>query len=279
MKTTIIADSHKLSAFERCPRSCYYSYYKHIEQPKPRDAFSKGTLMHDLLYWFYKFKIENRPFESCTKNAIEHAMSRPVISCWFLVSDIDRLLILRKFAEYCNYYRKEAIQPVGVEVGFSKTFYEDDSVHFIYEGKIDFIAEVERNRLAWVDHKTQAFKYDIIGERNQFMGYSWALKYNTGMINFIGLQDSYKPDQAFRRQIVTYKVSLLAEWYETMKRLFFRMALAHEEMAHFDKHRTACEGKFGLCEFHRVCSETSPNIIDGIITNEYKARPQWIPWE
>ncbi len=276
-KIVIQADSHQLSQFERCKRSYYWPYVVNIEGMKDKAAFLKGNAMHDLLFHFYSSKIKSLPYETCCANAF--SMAEESIK---KLEMGEKLLITQKFAEYCEFYRREILTPIGVEVGFSKTFYEDDRFHFIYEGKIDFIAEIERGRYVWVDHKTQAYAYKLIPETNQFMGYSWALGYNTGMINYIGLQKSYAPKDSFRREICTYKASLIDEWKSTMLRLFFQLAsasLSGNKMEAYDKQRTSCTNKWGICEYLRLCNEVSPNIINGIASQEYKSKEIWSPWE
>lgn len=274
-KIIVRFDSHQLSAFQRCPRSYFLNYKMHKEAVKDKSAFLKGNAGHDMLYHYYSLKIKKEPFEKCVAGGIELSKAS-----WEKLLGEERVLILTKYAQYCNYYRSEAIKPVGVEVGFSKVFFEDSSFLFIYEGKIDFVAEIERGRTAWVDHKTQAFKYDLIAEVNQFMGYCWAVGYNTGMINYIGLQSSYKPEDAFRRQICSYKKGLIDEWYQVTLRAFYQMAHLGESIGNFEKHRTGCQiGKFGNCDYLRVCQETSPVIIQRILHQEYRDREVWSPWE
>lgn len=279
-KTIIHLDSHQLSAFQRCPRSYFLGYKAHKEAKKDKVAFVRGNVMHDLLYHFYSLKIKGEPFEKCVTGAIELCQTGTFKLRWDALIGDARILILRKFAEYSKYYRNEILRPVGVEVGFSKIFYEDDMFLFMYEGKIDFIAEIERGRIAWADHKTQAFKYELIPEVNQFMGYSWALNYNTGLINYIGLQESLPPKDSMRRTICSYTPQLIEEWRKVTLRAFFQIAALRDDVTNYEKHRTGCQiGKFGNCDFLRACHEPSLVVLQGILEREYQQRDIWIPWE
>jgi hypothetical protein len=193
----------------------------------------------------------------------------------------DYMLIARKFAEYCGYYRSENIQPLAVEKGFSKVIYEDAHHLFVYEGRIDFVGKFLNDPIRyWVDHKTESRKEDLNQNSFQFLGYSWALGTTNGLINYIGFQESKGPSEAFRRTIVNHRKDLIEEWREQVINIYFRIANLHRH-GYYLKNRTHCKPyACSPCMFHEICDQTNPRKIAALIQEGFDRRKTpWRAWE
>lgn len=275
-RLTIIADSHILSSAVACERYHELTHVLHYQPKGLNIAQSRGTHLHNLLYLFYKQKMKKQPFNVCVNAGLRY------LRIAGKKMDAEAFMLLsRKYAEYCGYYRSENIQPLAVEKGFSKIIYEDEYFLFIYEGRIDFIGKFPNDPMKyWVDHKTEARKEDLNPNSFQFIGYSWALETNNGLINYIGFQESKGPSEAFRRTIITHKRNLIEEWKQDAINIFFRMAALHIHGIYL-KYRTNCKHySCSPCVFHEVCNETNPRIINAILQKDFVVRDKpWRAWE
>jgi hypothetical protein len=270
-KITILADSHQLSEYQRCPRLFQYSTLERKGTRRLKDALNKGTGMHNLLYLYYKSRIKNLSVEKSVKNALRYMRYQRSMT-----KDHTRV-IYPKVLQYFAHYANETWKPLQAEIGFSKPIYEDDEHLFVYQGKIDLLMEVQRVN-AFVDHKTQSMQKQLPQDSNQFLGYAWATGWNMGIINYINLSESKAPKDAFRREICNYTPQLVQEWKDTAIETFLRMA-ADMRREKFNKQRQGCLGVYGLCDFIDVCKQTSPVVIKGILERDFITKEHWSPWD
>jgi len=260
----------------RCEQLYNLASLQHWQGKEVNYGMYKGTHMHNLLYLFYKCKIKKYPFNKCILNALRYLR----IAGKKMSAD-DYMLIARKSSEYFNHYRNENIQPIAVEKGFSKILYEDLHFLFIYEGRIDFIGKFPNDRsVYWVDHKTESRKEDLNPNSFQFLGYSWALNTTNGLINYIGMQESKSPNDAFRRTIVSHRKDLIQEWKEQAITIFFRIAELNYGHT-FIKNRTQCKPyACSPCVFHEVCAQTNPRKIQALLEQDFvKRETPWKAWD
>jgi hypothetical protein len=236
----------------------------------------RGTQIHNLLYLFYKSKLKKKSYNLCVSNAMRYLR---LIGKTMKIEDF--LLLSRKFGEYVAYYRNENIQPLAVEKGFSKILYQDAYYLFIYEGRIDFIGRFLNDPLKyWVDHKSESQKEDLNPDSFQFLGYSWALNTSSGLINYIGFQESKSPADAFRRTIVNHPKALIEDWKERAIHIYFRIARTHDQN-YYEKNRNQCKPyKCRPCDFNEVCHNTNPRMISALLSKNFVVRKSpWRAWD
>lgn len=275
-RLTLTLDSHTLSQITRCENLYNLSTIQGLQPKGQNFGQYRGTQFHNLLYLFYKSKLRKRPYNQCTLDAMRYLRL-----IGKTMKSEDWMLLSRKFGEYCGYYRNENIQPLAVEKGFSKILYEDMHHLFIYEGRIDFIGKFLNDPLRyWVDHKTESRKEDLNQNSFQFLGYSWALGTTNGLINYIGMQETKGPSDAFRRTIVNHRKDLIEEWKEQTINLYFRLANLHRH-GYYTKYRTSCKPyQCRPCDFYEVCNQTNQRKIDAIISTDFAKRDKpWRAWD
>jgi hypothetical protein len=260
----------------RCEEYYNLASLQQLQSKEANFGQSRGTHVHNLLYLFYKCKIKRYPFNKCVNAGLRYMR----IAGKNMKAE-DFMLLTRKYGEYCAYYRNENIQPLAVEKGFSKILYEDRYFLFIYEGRIDFIGKFLNDPAKyWVDHKSEARKEDLNPDSFQFLGYSWALGAWNGLINYIGMQESKGPADAFRRTIVTHRKDLIQEWKEQAIQIFFKIAALNAQKT-FLKNRTQCK-PYGCrpCMFHGVCAQTHPQKKRLLLEESFVKRlDPWRAWD
>jgi len=157
--------------------------------------------------------------------------------------------------------------PIVAEKGFTKRFYEDDKYLFVYEGKPDLTVFLSSRRdiTSIVDHKSQTRRSDYYSYNNQAIGYCWASEIDCFTYNFFGLQETGKPEDWFRRVSKIYTKQELDDWYQTTLKWFKKIANDED----YNK-SMQCEGKYGICEFHKLCEIRDNDIRNDIIRREFK---------
>lgn len=136
------------------------------------------------------------------------------------------------------------------------------SVKVLLIGKIDLIYR-SSGGLYILDHKTSSISTNMAEFElaQQFYGYSYAAEHLIGepvvgfVINRMVCRKPTRTGEAFvlERRVFPTQRGLLAEWQSdilTMVSGLFRYAATES----FPKHTTWCVGKFGACQFHKVCS-------------------------
>lgn len=269
-QTIIIVDSHQLSEFQRCPRLYSYAQVQQFGSTRLKDALVKGTGLHNMLYLFYKARIQ--------KHSVAYAMKKVLSYMRFqrkmTIEHIQQ--VQPKILQYIAHYQNETWKPLAAEIGFSKVLYEDSQFKFIYEGKIDLLMEVQGIK-AFVDHKSQSRHRNLPQDSNQFLGYAWATGFKLGIINFLNLAPSLSPKDAFRREICNYSTALVDEWKEGAIETCIQMARAREANG-YKKQRQGCLGVYGLCDFEAVCKQTSQLITIGMLQRDFVKKDKWEPW-
>lgn len=270
-KITIIADSHQLSEYQRCPSLYEKSQVQQFGTEKMKTAFIKGRAIHDVLETYYLCKIQKKPIDQCVMEALLKLQTQKELS-----KDEFRI-ISPKLIQYFAHYRDETWVPLKTEIGFSKLLYEDSNHLFVYEGKIDLLLEVQRAK-AFSDHKSQSRHQNLPQDSNQFLGYAWATGLMLGIINFLNLAESKAPKDAFRREICNYTPNLIKEWTEGAIDTMLRMARSQRE-GRYLKQRHGCLGVYGLCDFIDVCKQTSKLVQIGMLKRDFIIKEPWSPWE
>jgi hypothetical protein len=255
-KTVIKLDSQQLVGLERCARYYEYSFIKSLEPKIKAAALNKGGHLSSALELYYKAKMEGKPFNDCFNLGFAYLSAAEFFDgkTEKESAQSQQLLLVRKFAEYCNYYHNEKEWPIAVESGFSKNLYEDDSLLIIYEGKPDLVVANPRgsNDIYPFDHKSESRRNELHGFSNQFLGYAWALEADKLVVNYIGLQESFKPEEAFLRVVHRYSKADIEDWRNNVVRNVKEFIHATSD-GYYPKKRSACDTKYGLCRYAKLC--------------------------
>lgn len=293
-RLVLTLDSHLLSYYQCCPRKFWLIFAEHLNPRKITQAYEVGTLIHEMLRRVDRAKLQKRRrFTDAQLMEIGFRTirrSKALLNGSQRDSKEHRETVLFHISQFVNFYawnkaQERFYQPVGYEVGFSKILYEDSDVLFIYEGRIDKIIKVvnpddpRSGFLSWVDYKSQSRDYALYPNRNQFLGYSWALDTNIGFINYYGLQKEKKDPHKYKT--VFHHPELINQWraetIATYREILAKLSFGENE---FKRNRYGCDsGKFGFCQFTALCDNawTDSKITDGLTKINFEKR-EWKPW-
>jgi len=263
----VAADSHQLSAFQSCRQKYKYETVELIGPKKTAAALNRGTLWHLLM----EEKVNGTEMPQLFQLIADSE-----------VSDEDKKLITERFLTYTAHWagEKSNWEIIGTEVGFDKILYQDDNTLFVYRGKVDLIFKLQ-GLIFWLDYKTQNPKYAFghYHYTNQFLGYSWAIGGNRGMIDYTTWALKVTPDnrdKVFRREVVSHSADQLKIWRRETIEVFREMALAGINKK-YPKSRAACDAKY-KCPFTGLCETTNPHAYRHKMLTEYEPREAWRPW-
>jgi hypothetical protein len=279
-KITVILDSHQLSEYQQCPKKYWFSNIRHITPAaKIKRGLSRGDVFHEALKEYYD---SSNGGHIATNKIIEIASKIQEIQ---ELDDEERMFLSSRFLQYSKHYKgKDWNTIIATEKGFSKVLYESTTYRFIYEGKIDLIVGISGEKV-WVDHKTRLYKYTRNVYDNQFLGYSWALGCTTGIVNYITMTEK-EDDKTFERQPCAYSLPLIDKWRNNAIRWYKRLALSYirasaesEEYDSYPEVFSACDTKYGICQFQPICIRSRNRFgAEMIIEREYKEKEPWKPW-
>lgn len=262
-KKILRLDSHALSAYKRCPQLYDYTQILKIEPRKKYNSFDRGTTIAEMLQDYYSIKTEKG---EVVKEDLRDIIDRRLLPS--SLSDEDKELIGSRFLYYHRNYRAESWIPLAVEKGFSILLYEDEEYIFIYEGRPDLVIKLSptEQSIVIVDNKSQQREGSIYPYNDQAMGYCYALRTNTFIYNYFGLQTTGDPRKWFHRGSIRFSPEILEEWRKTTIRWFKQIA----ETTDFKK-SWLCEGKYGVCFFKDLCEQTEGWVIADKMRREFKA--------
>jgi hypothetical protein len=185
---------------------------------------------------------------------------------------------------------------IAVEKGFSTLLYESTERRYILEGTIDLVTIERSTGLTITDHKTQSRFYDKYAYNHQAMNYLSFTQADYFRYNYIGLQDKQN-ENTFRRPIWKCPPGMLGQWQRDVRKTFDMVhdqliklnwlrsddnyiSLQPEDIGAFARSRATCDGKFGICQFHKICevpdnSKWQPIVIE----SAYKPKEEkWKAW-
>ena len=193
------------------------------------------------------------------------------------------LVYQRAFGSIVRYAR-DPYTVLGVEQGFSHKLYEDDNNLFILEGRFDILIEKQGIRL-WADHKFQDQARNLYPKNVQFRNYSMVSGCNTGMINYVRLNQSETPT-TYHRALTPFSPDELEAWRNELILKYFEVKsfkLYGPPVNHTVKWRnrgTCGHFEYDECWYTQLCNETNPELIQIRIDQNYGIREKmWRPWE
>lgn len=304
-RIVLACDSQALHAFEACNKKYWLGQAEHLVPLHSKRAYEIGNMVHDIMHRVTLAKLR-RPGKFTNIDLLKIGYKRidkarkmglfkPPTKTKRGRSEEEKeddiyLFHVTRFTQFLAWLdaQDKFYKPLGTEIGFSKVLYENMDVVFVYEGRIDLILRVEPAGFrTWADYKSQSREYSIYANRNQFLGYSWALDSNIGYIIYYGLQKDEqdakgKKGDLFRYSPIYHNPLLVEQWrQDTIKAFRKIITLAPFGESAFERNRASCDaGKFGLCPFTILCDNAwaQPEVQKGLRRNFFK-ESEWTPWK
>lgn len=284
-KTEVILDASQIEVFEQCPRKWYYDHIMNITSKKTNPNLSTGTFYHEVLKVYYS--TGKTPLSNGLRETVEFAMNlaKTTESPEVRKNPKFHLDRLRSYL-ITNLNEDDQSEVIAVEKGFSTVLYEDAAVRYILEGTIDLVSIEPKLGLTVTDHKTQSRFYDKYQYNHQALNYLAFTGAKYFRYNYIGLQDAQGPN-TFRRPIFQPHPGMLEQWKEDVRKTFDQMATYLNSIdpdkfssePTFPRRRTACDTKFGVCQFHKICQTPDNSKWIPVVLTAYKEKDKrWKPW-
>lgn len=265
-------DSQILDAFSTCEFKMENGFLKNLRSLESSYSIQRGSLVHDIIEFYYKTYMEKRERLYSMTQAVEYGRSQ--IGHYDAI-DIPRgIQILDNMREYFIYYAGEKWIPLATEKIHKKVIFEDDELKLLYVGKVDLEVMDHPIMRKAVDHKTYDRWFEPLPTENQFTGYATILDIDHVCVNKIGFQSSYSADKKFRRINLTYSAAKKHEWIHNTARLVKDMLFCLESNT-FPMRRTSC-GMYGGCDYLPLCS-LDPRARDVAIPKLYRIGEVWNP--
>lgn len=289
MQKILSIDATTLNAFQNCARKAKYSFIDNLRPPEKEEALERGDLIHKMMEVYYSLQLKNFDFNTeVWKEIISSGIKAPAnkkhevirdfsiqIGQYFStkmdlgIEDIEESIF--QFREYANYYQHDSWCPLAVEEVGSKILFENEEYKFIYNFKIDLVAE-QGKIIAPFDHKTSRRRQEPSSLSNQFIGYCYGLGMSNIVINKIGFQKSLTPQQRFNRFILTIDDARINEWVENTVWWCARLVQAKEN-DNWPMNLTSCD-KYSGCIYSRLC-ESDPESRLYKIERDFKVDRPW----
>lgn len=290
-------DSQAVQAAQDCKMKYFRGHIEHLVRlraPRRQDgvpiAVNTGTLIHEMMFHMNRLKIakaNGRFTRFSVSDAQLLEVAYRVIRRFPDLTPEERLFHTVKFTEFFAWDKTQGkyYKPLGSEVGFAKVIYEDADVIFVYTGRIDLVLRAELNEgqrvfNTWADYKSTARDTQLYPNRNQFLGYSWVMDSNMGLVLKYGLQTEKK--NPFEYKVIYHPTELIAQWrkdtIDTFRFVLTRAPLGEKE---FPRNRAACDaGQYGWCPFVMLCDNAhAPKEVQAGLRRTFYKERVWSPWK
>jgi hypothetical protein len=263
-KTCIILNSHSLHNFQICEaKHSFVDVLGLVQIGETKQAFQKGIDIAKLLEIYYYRKMKKKSVVPIVGN----------IHLWLKrfgkYADFKTTMQMSEsLISYFKEYAQENVTPIAVEKGFSKTIYEDAENHFVYEGRPDLVVKFPDGGIHIWDHKTQSRRESIYPFNNQALGYCWALNTNSFGYNYL----VFTKENQIRREVFKFSQTQIDQWKEDTIKWFFRIKEARET-SHYLRSWN-CQGKYGICEFHKICEAPTESLKLWVAKSEFQINPE-----
>src|ERR1044071_1803398 len=227
MQKILSFDATILNTFQSCARKTKYSFVENLRLPEKEEALERGDLIHKMMEVYYSLQLKHFDFDTeVWKEIIASGIQAPIslperkhqtivdfsvtVGRYFSTKmDLPTEEIeesIYQFREYAKYYEHDSWCPLAVEEVVLNILFENDDHKFIYNFKVDLVAE-KGNVISPFDHKPSKRRQEQTSLSTQFIGYCYGLGMNNIVVNKIGFQKSLTPQQRFKRYTLSGRES------------------------------------------------------------------------
>ena len=309
-KKNIVLDATVFSTVMGCPRESDFRFNLHLQPISGKsNSLECGSIVHKFLEVYYGTIIQGIPKSQAFGFGITAAelyikgcphctdfKSTPKIpkpTCGHKIDDYPGVKntpkeseikpypktgwawVLDTCQQYTEFYRNDFWVPLETERVKGKILYEDDEIRILWKAKIDWRVDTN-NGIYPVDHKTMKQNRDTVSLNNQFIGQCLVEGTRSMIINKVGFQISLKPEEKFKRIMMSYSAERLLEWQSETLPYYAKLLLMYQETGHFPPNYDHCEGKYGNCKFVHVC-ESDPGMRESEIKKLFYVGTEWNP--
>lgn len=306
-KKNIIMDSQVLTGLMTCPRMSDFRFNMSLQSIKGKsNSLECGSILHTFMEYYYKSIVGGvdrqksigfgltaaelyiRGCEFCTDFHATPEFPKP--ACGHRPNDFPGVKntqpdseghktgwkwVLKTCEQYAEFYKNDHWTPLEVEIVKGKILYEDDEIRIMWKAKLDLTVDTNQG-IYPADHKSMKQDRPTNGLNNQFIGQCHIMNTRNMIINKVGFQTTLKPEEKFKRNIISYSAPRLMEWASDTLPFYARMLLMYAETGYFPPNYSNCEGKYGPCPFKGVC-ESDPGMREEELKLNFVVGPEWNP--
>lgn len=275
LKKNIIWDATTFSTFQGCARKYDFRFNHHLVRIDGKGkSLEMGSIVHRALEVYHKNLISGQSRSvavSCGMVAgMEYAQNNEEVRN---TSEEDKQWALDTCEQYFDFWKNDHWTHLEAECVKGKIIYEDDEMRILWKAKFDDIVDMDLG-IHPMDHKTFSQRRDDTTLNNQFIGQCTILGVRRIFINKIGFQKTLKPHERFQRVPLTFSVDRMLEWCEDIVPFWTRLLLAYKEGEYYPPCWSACETKWGKCEYTQVC-ESERAMRETELKRLFKVSEQW----
>lgn len=294
---TLFIDNSSLEYFTTCPRSAEYALCRRRRGAGSASALTFGGIIHKILESRYRSAAPMYA-QSPEVESVMRAIADTEFARWSPPEDDHRnyscaTSFIREYGLAYPFESFDIIKfpdgrpfievPFAVPLGIVGT----PPIKIIWTGRID-MAYTSNNSTYILDHKTTSVmgpsyfaQFEIA---HQLYGYAWAAEQVLGqqitgaVINALGIRRPTKSGRAFEfeRRLFPIQRGLLADW--KIDTLHIVSDFVHMcQRGYMPKHTAWCVGKFGECQFRKVCTLDSAPQRDIMLSSGEFMDNTWSP--
>lgn len=284
-KVNIVMDMSMFDLFETCAARYNYRYMmnKGPANARKSTALDIGSLMHEGMEVYFKGIQSGIHFNDRIHAGLQKLRS---VACDPDASNLEPeelSLVESTFEQNCDYWRFEDEHLVihEVEQAFAYVLHEDEIVRIIIQGKIDLLVDRpgHGNQSSYYnlpyDHKTYSRDSEVSRLSNQFMNYARAVGSNYLVVNRIGLQTSLKPEEKFKRIMLSYDPIILDDWRNNLTRVILDHYLVCLATEYWPTDFTNCFKFNRKCEFYEICDSSGKEAKLFKLNSEFVGISPW----
>ncbi len=282
-KVNIVLDMSSYDLFELCKARYNYRHnLLKVPQERKSKALDMGSLVHEGYEVYYKELQKGTHFndrmQACYNRIYSYATTEDPN-----VEEQDLKLVIGTVEQNLDYWRvdDEVLEILEVERAFAYVLYEDAEVRIVLTGKIDLFCNIPKiGRSAGytgipLDHKTYQREFEVPRLSNQFMNYTFATQSNYLMVNRIGFQKTLKPEEKFKRPVVSYDPIMLEEWKQDVIQTVLHEYLDCVGRNFWKRNFTSCFKFNRKCEYYDICESSGAEAKAFKLETNYRLAEQW----
>lgn len=313
IENALFIDNSSFERIVRCPRSAYFYILRKREANRPTSALSYGRNLHKALEVRYSdpdaLQIPSPEVAAQQMETLREEFADYPTDDWRTFD--QAVATIRAYNEeypFEEFEVKTVVNPDGVrmplvELPFAYPLFEMslnrdvldasgkpvhvDNLVIVWQGRIDLVVE-KNGRLYLLDHKTTsmggATYFKQFELSHQFYGYVYVAQkilkqpFAGFYVNALVGRKPIKTGRSieFMRNLFDIDEAHLADWFRDTQSVLGQFVFNCLQ-SHFPKYTFNCVGKFGLCEYHDVCLQRTPEMAEILLQSGDFRDVDWDP--